>query len=447
MMRSRLAMLAGLGAATTVLLSWFACSGSTEAPSNVAKPRIDRADAPKQTRVAKAPRIQFQPPTRETATPNPITADDPKLAKRLAEIREPLWTVVDHYGRDPNSPWAIAHAMLALGPDMTIPGYGGSAVEYLAENYGQPVPVGTEMLWTFPPRKGRQLVDVHTDMILKGFTEGGLSPDEEVTVAGRPTTLGALYRRSLYRAWNDRGVTGFQRSGWNDAAWALQALTAWAPTHLEYVAENGRTMRLQDMTRGMRETIARETAPLKKARSEGRLVRKDTRQGIFSYTCGGQHALQGLAYAVGRGFGNDADRKEVCDQVDLLGWRIDVELQALDPMIERGGPEIKILLNTQKLKFLGHSLETVHKIAAMGVCELTPERLADSRRTATELARTVDSLRTLRVFQTIPSIAKDPRYDQIRKGGGAQVALDLVGDAAHAVRGIDMATGNGVIRY
>ncbi|MEM6927973.1 MAG: hypothetical protein AAF602_13665, partial [Myxococcota bacterium] len=399
--------------------------------------------------VPRAPRVQFTLPTREASTPRPITAGNPKFAKSLAQTRATLRKLVDTYGRNPQSPWAIAHAMLALGPEMDVPGFEGSAVDFLAENYGQPHTVGTDELWTFPPRVGQQLVDVHTDLLLKAFTEGGLSPDRKVTVRGKETTLGELYRRSLYRAWVDleTGRTGYMDRAFNDAPWSLQALTAWAPTHLQYMAEGDHPMRLQDLTRGLRETIARETKVMKQARDAGKFIQKDARKGFFRYTCGGQHMLQGLTYAVARGFGNAADKHEVCEQIELLRWRTDLELQTVDPIIEQGTPDIQILLNVQRLKYLGHNLETVHKAAAMGVCELTDPQVAASQRVARELVRTVQDLGTLGAFGDLSIIARDPRYARMRQGGGAQVVLDLIGDSAHAIRGIDMATGEGVIRY
>lgn len=428
----------------SLLVGMLGCGGSSSPPDPPEPAAAAPAPPPRRVR---APRVQFTPPTREVSTPVPVTDTAPELANALRQVRKPLVDLVNAYGRNPQSPWALAHAMLALGPDIEIPGHHGHPADFFAENYGQPVQVGQDLLWTFPPQRGGQLVDVHTDLLLKAFTEGGLTPDREVVVAGQPTTLGALYRNSLYRAWTENGITGFQGRGFNDAAWALQALTAWAPTHLQYRSEGEREMRLQDLTRGMREAIARDTANLKAAAAEGRLVQKDTRKGFFAYTCGGQHAIQGLTYAVARGFGNAADRHEVCEQIELLDWRTTLELSTVDPMIEQGTPDIKLLLYVQRLKYLGHTLETVHKAAAMGVCKLDERDVTASQRVARELVRTVRELEKMKVFDNIPAIARNPGFDRIRKGGGQQVVLDLIGDSAHAVRGIDLATGRGVIRY
>jgi len=428
------------------LLGLSGCSwGSDEAEPPAPEPKTPlERPAP----VQQAPKVQFVPPKREASTPVPVTDGDGPLAEALRGSRARLLGPVERYGPDPESPWAVAHAMLALGPEMAIPGTDQPAVDHLAATYGQPLRVGRERLWTFPPKRGGHLVDVHTDLLLKAFTEGGLPPDRAVTVAGEPTTLGDLYRYSLFRAWTDgEGSTGFQGGGFRDAPWALQALATWAPPHLTWTAENGRRMQLDDLTRGLREAIARDTAFMKAAHAEDRTMQKDIRRGFFGWTCGGQHALQGLTYAVARGFGNAADKKEVCDQVDLLGWRTDVELGTLDPLIASSDEPIQVLMYVQRLKYLGHTLETVHKAAAMGVCELTEAQRRHSHRVARELVRTVAGLTELGAFDRLEEFAANPAFDPIRKGGGRQVMLDLIGDSAHAIRGIDMATGTGTIRY
>lgn len=426
---------------TSLLATWLLGCGTPEPPPATEKP------VPAARQVVPAPTITWSLPTRNATTPVPVAKGHPALGQDLARIRKPLQAIVERHGPDPKSPWAVAHAMLALGPEVPLNGVDKPAIDYLAERYGQRKKVGDTLLWTFPPSEGPHLVDVHTDLLLKAFTEGGLTPDRPVTVQNRSTTLGDLYRYSLRRAWVDGARTGFREKTFNDAPWALQALTAWAPTDLTYTAVGNRDMTLQKLTHALREIIARETAPMKAARDAGRTMQKDTRQGFFRYTCGGQHALQGLTYAVARGFGDDVDRAETCDQLDLLQWRIDVELSAVDQFLADAPPQLQILLFVQRLKFLGHTLETVHKAAAMEVCELSDTQRAADRRVAKELIRTVDALSTLEAFDDLDAIRRDPAYDRMRRGGGQQVALDLIGDSAHAIRGIDMATGKGSIRY
>lgn len=418
--------------------------------TSITPPEPEPAEAPGLIRpeppAEALPVVAFEPATQEGRTPHPITKGQPALARDLAASRAVLEAAVREHGRDPNNPWAVSHAMLALGPDLELTN-GKPAVDFLFETYAAFVEVGGEKVPAFPPSKGSIRIEPHTDLLLKAFAEGGLSPDRAVTVAGTPTTLGQLYRHSLWRAWLKGTSTGFTGGTYNDAPWALQALATWAPRGLTWKAKGGRDMSMSSFSHRLAETLREETAELSAAKELGQIIKKDTRRGIFRYTCGGQHLLQGVAYAVARGFELPGDRDEICRQLELLSWRIDVELSAIDPLIETGERPIQIVLLAQRLKFLGHSLETVHKIAATGVCSLTAEQVAASQRVARELVITVDKLEALGVWSDLGAIKTDTTLERYRMGGAEQVYLDFIGDAAHAVRGIDMATGAGVLRY
>ncbi|MBX2799134.1 MAG: hypothetical protein KTR31_15780 [Myxococcales bacterium] len=429
----------------TALAVWLmGCGGCGEPSEESPDPPSDEVAEPEPAE--QAPKVAFQLPVKQAGTPRPLTKK--KVLRKLDKAREILLKVVLDEARDPGNPWAVTHAMLVLGADTTLTNE-SKAVDWLFSEYAEIVTVGETELLTFPPSRGDVRIEPHTDLVLKALTEAGVPPDRVVKVDGRDFNLSALYRHSLWRAWAKGGTTGFRSGDFNDAPWALQGLTAWAPAGAEWVAQGRRGMEMNGLTTATVQKLASETAAMKAARSAGDSMRKDTRRGIFRYTCGGQHLLQGVAYAVGRGFGTAEDRAEVCEQKDLLRWRIDLELDTVDPLIEKGDRAVQIVLLGQRLKFLGHYLETVHKIGALGICDLSDEDLAASHRVATELAATVDALDKLGVFSDLAGIKTDATLSKYRQGGSEQVYLDIVGDAAHAVRGIDMATGGdaGTIRY
>ncbi|MEQ1572477.1 MAG: hypothetical protein ABMA64_43050, partial [Myxococcota bacterium] len=369
------------------------------------------------------------------------------LGPELAHARAVLEKVVTDHARDPENPWAIVHGMLALGPEMKLAN-GADPVDWMFEHHAEVDAVGGEELIAFPAARGATLIEPHTDLILKALTEAGVRPDRAVTVAGRPFVVGQLYRSSLARAWVADGRTGFQEGGFNDTPWALQALTAWAPTDLAWQSDS-HPMTLGAFTDAVVDQLVVETREMVAAQDAGQILQKDTRRGLFGYTCGGQHLLQGAAFAVGRGFGAPADRDRLCRQLGLLRWRIDVELSAIDPILTRPGvdPNIQLVLLSQRLKFLGHWLETTHKFGAFGVCALGPEDDAASARVANELVRTVAALDSLGVWADVSAVQQNRALDPIRKNGARQVYLDLVGDSAHAVHGIDLATGVASVAY
>jgi hypothetical protein len=417
-------------------------SAPTPAPAPVAPtPEPAAPSAPE-----RAPDVVFHLPDRDGKTPAPI-ALTPALAKTRATLEK---VVVDH-ARDPSNPWAIVHAMLALGPTMKLDN-GADPVDWMFEHYADVAKVGDQELIAFPATKDGALVEPHTDLILKALTETGVHPDRKVHVGGREFEVADLYRHSLWESWVGPTGTGYQDGQFNDTPWALQALSAWAPADLAWQAEGDHEMTMSAFTDQVVATLGVETREMQAAEQAGQLVQKDTRKGLFRYTCGGQHLLQGAAYAVGRGFGSPSDRQAMCDQLALLRWRIDVELGAIDPILTRPGvdPNVQLVLLSQRLKFLGHWLETTHKFGALGVCPLGDADRAASERVANELARTVDALGQLGIWSDVGAVRQNKVLDTLRpspNGGANQVYLDLVGDSAHAVHGIDLATGKASIAY
>lgn len=357
---------------------------------------------------------------RSTPAPHPVTSD-------VSRIRERLLGVVNDHARAPDNPWAIGHALLALGPDVILTN-DEPAVAWLFSQYARPDDDGV----TFPKRVGDVRVEPHTDLVLKALTEIGLAPDTAVVVDGTATSLAQLYRSSLRRAWVDGEDTAF--SSWNDTPWALQGIATWAPPDLAWTASNHHQMTLDGFTHAVTVKLVAENEVISSSMTSGVPFEKRG-QGIFSYTCGGAHLLQGAAYAVARGFGEESDHAAIVAQVPVLYHRFDRELQIVDETAE-SHPDYALVLMEQRLKFTGHFLESAHKLAAMGFDVPDPAQKATLERAMTELIKTVDILDKMGVFD---------RMDEVR-ATSEQTWLDVMGDSAHAVRGIDLATGVASIR-
>jgi hypothetical protein len=420
------------------------CGGAPPAPDPTpAPPSTPAPTAAPPAPPDQAPDVAFRMPALVGTSPAVVSA-----TPDVDRARERLIGVVRGHARDPENPWAIVHAMLALGVDEKLSN-GADPVDWLFSEYAEVRHVGDEDLLTFPVSAGGRRVEPHTDLVLKGLTEGGVPPGRQVKVRdGRSFQVAALYRSSLQRAWVKGTVTGFQEHSWNDTPWALQGLAAWAPPELGWTAAGGRPMSLDGFTTAVVDQLELETRILAQAKAQGIVARKDTREGIFAYTCGGSHLLMGAAYAVGRGYGAPADRARVCTQHELWRYRIDVELGAIDPVLQSGrldGPTTALLLS-QRLKFLGHWLEVSHKTLAMQVCPPSPEDAAATKRVVAELVRTVDALEQVGVLAALPVLRTDPAWAAVPRGP-EQLYLDLLGDSAHALRGLDLATGRASITY
>ena len=373
------------------------------------------------------------PATREGRTPTPLAAD-PRYDKTIAYLD----AIVRKRAADPDNPWAIGHGLLALGPDLVLSN-GRHAVDHVFETYAERFEVDGQSFVRFPRTKGDVRVEPHAALMLKAFTEAGVSPDRAVTVAGAPATPADLYRGVLISSSVDPRSGKSTFSSPNDMPWALQALAAWAPTErdLRWVSVDGTVMSLQDFAVLNTSVLIAESQPLFDAMQAGAALEKRG-QGIFKFTCGGAHLLQGSAYAVGRGITTDLATKGVQGQVALMYWRLPAELAIYDDLMRRiDKEEHLVLLLVQRLKFTGHFLETLHKMGIMGLYTPTPEQEAVLKGVADQVVLTVQALQSRGVYDNLDAI----------RAKNEQLYLDVIGDSAHALRGLRLATGAAGLRY
>ncbi|MCB9681464.1 MAG: hypothetical protein H6733_08325 [Alphaproteobacteria bacterium] len=416
----------GGGVAVLGVAAWLAgamaCGGGS-APDVVLSPTppkdvVIRRTAPTNEPVADATAHRV---------PVPVAAD----AAALTHTRERLRSTVTTYGLDPDNAWAIGHALLALGPDARLAD-GRSAFEVLFARYAQVVPMGPATILRFPRKDGDRLVEPHTALVLKTVTDLGLAPDTKVTVAGAPHPLAELYRGTLDQIWTDPPELSVL--SWNDVPWALQGLATWSAPHTAWRTSDGHDMDLDTLTHQVVDRLVQDTAFLEAARvADAPLVKQG--QGIFSYTCGGAHLLQGAATAVARGFGTADDRVAMVAQARLAMWRFPRELAIVDDALVRA-PEYAEILRIQRLKFVGHHLETMERFAALGLVPGDdPELQASVTRALDELVASVGALEAAGTFDDMDGVRRRRE----------QSWLDLIGDSAHALRGLDLATGQAAV--
>ena len=89
----------------------------------------------------------------------------------------------------------------------------------------------------------------------------------------------------------------------------------------------------------------------------------------------------------------------------------------------------------QRLKLTGHTLETLHRVAAYRW--LGPADKAAVEQVAAEVVKSVVLLHEIKAFDALEQI----------KLKDEQLYLDIVGDAAHALRGLKIATGDSAVYY
>jgi len=396
---------------------------AVEAPTEPSP--VASAPAEQPAPAAGAPSVAWEVADREVRSPVAVP-----LSPEIQEARAALVDLVSKHARDPANPWAVTHAILALGPDVELTN-GQPAIDWLFSEYATVETVGEDSLIRFPSKRGSIRIEPHADLVLKALTEAGVRPDRKVVVQGKEMRVGDLYRGSLRRAWTDGDKTG--ASSFNDTPWTLQAVATWAPSDLAWQAVDGHAMTMDGYASDVTAKLHADSAFMRDAIAAGEIVQK-RRQGIFSYTCGGAHLLQGAAYAVARGFGGPESRSQIEQQMPVLYWRYGLELNTVDQAMKMR-PDYRLILTEQKLKFIGHFLESGHKIAAMGLAS-PQEAQPNLDKAMADLVVVVGQLSAGGILERVGEL----------KPSQEQLYLDFVGDSAHAVRGIDMATGVGVIR-
>ena len=145
---------------------------------------------------------------------------------------------------------------------------------------------------------------------------------------------------------------------------------------------------------------------------------------------GGAHLLQGAAFVVARGFGDEAARKKMALQGPLAIYRLPRELEIYRELLARS-PAHELVLMAQQLKFTGHWLESVHKMAAMGLFAPGPAQQEVMAQATEALIASVAALKSKGALDNLSSIREE----------NPQLYLDLVGDSAHAIHGLELALG------
>lgn len=363
-------------------------------------------------------------PTRVGRSPAPL----PSSAAIETTITR-LEGVVKKHGADPLNPWAIGHGLIAMGPDFELSN-GQPAVDWLFSEYAVELTAEGVTTVQFPRKKGEIRVEPHKQLMLKAMTEAGVRPDRAVTVQGRPHTVADLYRGAVLASWLVPATNHSSFSSPNDMPWAVQALSAWAPPGaFTWTAIDGTPMTLDDLATFTTSVLVAESQTLFQAMEAGAQMQK-RKQGVFAYTCGGSHLLQGSAYAVARGRSTDLAHKAIQGQIPLLYWRLPQELRVYDEASSRAPQHAQVLL-VQRLKFLGHWLETAHKLAILGFYAPTAEQKKQMSGAAQQLALTVEALEQQGVYGAMDRLRTEE----------PQLYLDVIGDSAHALHALRIARG------
>mgnify|MGYP004133372323 CR=1 FL=1 len=343
-----------------------------------------------------------------------------------------LSQLLHDHARDPLNPWAIGHALLATGEGLVLTNQ-TDAIQWLFSEYAERFQVESVWFVRFPNNRGSVRIEPHADLLLKALTDVGVDPDLEVTVEGEKHIVGDLYRGSLADQWFDAKTNTYSFGSPNDIPWSLFGIASWSAPNASWKGSNGKVTSLDALTDFVVDVLMQETNFLVEAQKSETGFQKRG-QGIFKYTCGGAHLIQGAAHATLRGFGAKENPAKIKDQLRLLLYRFPIELQQIDAGAVQY-PQYALQLRIQRLKLTGHTLETLYRLSPTGLIG-EPDRAALEQVTA-EVIKSIVLLKKMSAFENL---------DRVRIQN-EQLYLDIIGDAAHALRGLRIATGQSPVYY
>jgi len=340
--------------------------------------------------------------------------------------------VVEAHTRDPSNPWAIGHGLVAEGQNMPLSN-GQPAVEWLFSSYAERIKVGQSWALVFPEARGSTRIEPHPDLLLKALTDAGIPPNHPVTVMGHSHTVSDLYTGVLAETFYDPKTKQGNFKSENDIPWTLFGVASWSKPDLVWTNAAGHTTSFDALTDYAAEHLTTVTQFIAESQSNGKPFQKRG-QGIFAFSCGGAHMIQGVIHARIRGFGSASDDGPFEEQLNRLVYRYPIELKQIDAG-RVSHPEFKVPLLVQRLKLTGHTLETMARIAASGA----PKAPTGTELTAyaRDLAESVQLLEKSEVFKNLNTL----------RTKNEQLYLDVVGDSAHALRGLRIATGQATVVY
>jgi hypothetical protein len=376
-----------------------------------------------------------QPQTGEARTPDAVQSEEAArvapaavaahgrvspLARPATAQRAALVARVEagvRAGVDAERPWGLVHALVALGPELRMSDGRRAVDAVLDAGRSAEGRFGAGVVLPRTDPAGVIPIEPHAMMVVKTLAEIGVDPGATLAAPWGQVRAEALLSPALEHLAD-------AAAGWDDRAWALQAAATWLPRGAAWPAAGGEA-ELGRLAADAVADLEGASAALRALRDAGAPLVKD-RTGVLAYACGGAHLLQAAGSAAAR-VGDGALTARVVQLAELHVWRIDQEIALLD-RLARAHPESSEVLEAQRLKVVGHGLETAHHLAALGV-GLAP---------AAAIARWAAALE--------PAVeAALARHGDAVAAGAPASGSDLWGDLCHALHALRLDAGEALV--
>jgi hypothetical protein len=321
------------------------------------------------------------------------------------------------HAASPSNPWALAHGITAFGASFRASD-GRPAAEVIVGDFAR----ADASAPTFPPAaKDGTPVEPHPGLLVKTLVLAGLPKGRAFSTAWGKVTLAELIRRA------ERGFRlppPGNEVAWAELAWTLDVLSATHVPGSGFRDAEGRTVAVDRVMDEAFAALERAQADLGRAMDAGVPRVDKRRQGLYAHPCGGLHFFQAVASWARHPAVRARWGKRLARQIDLLFYRFDSESAQYAETV-RAQPGYRLAVRAQELKFHGHLLETLARLRRDGLLSPTRRQSEAIARSRALLAEAVAELEEMGAFRAT---------DRLRQAQ-PQLALDLVGDACHALHG------------
>jgi hypothetical protein len=358
------------------------------------------------------------PVPEQPTPPEQAIETDPELAALRAEAITILQRVVDRWTRDPAEPWLVMHGLLAWGP-RHLTHDGDPAGVYLLDHKLETHELAGRPVQVFPmDDPGGARIDAHPNQSIKTMIEMGIGDDR----------IDSIVADAQWRFEYDADDPENPFPDANDVPWSAQAFCQTAHQGDDsFTTHDGTVVDLRVMTRQLVEALERESEFLDEIRLAGDTTYEKRRQGIFRYTCGGTHLFMGADACVTAGFGDQELSERLAYQMDLLFWRMRREIDVVNQALT-DAPQMAPLLVEQRMKYLGHFLETAAKAEMNGTYTPTMAHRQEIEYAERVLYITVKQLQDMGVFDRLDTF-HESQYEYY---------LYTAGDACHALHALNL---------
>ena len=361
-------------------------------------------------------------PPKKAVAPDAAAQPEPKPAKKdtdpFSEFRnnaeqrlKRLEGYVIRDASDSENPWALAHGILAFGPNLKATN-GRLAIDVMVEDYAKLETKGSKKSVNFPARTQKDHpVEPHNNLIASSLLQAGVVQTKTFKLKSGET----ISMKDLVERVSEEAVIPETPKQWHDFAWTYSALLH---AGAKPKGETSKNLALNALN--YIETQQAFLTELMRKGQPDKVVKK--KQFIYAHTCGGLHMIQASLF--GASLVKDPkviERAQTQLETILFRWKAE---RSIYRNMKRQYPMYSLLLQAQELKFYGHLLETLSLSQRIGIYPINDNSRAIVKGIIQDLVSTIDDLAVNYLdLESVKNVKK-------------QVYYDLIGDGCHAIRGL-----------